>query len=107
MAIFNKHPPRLRVATWHHLILALCAIIAIGCAAHLTRRGHLVPDDVREWEAVPCTNQGVRGVYALMLQGVASPGQVMYYFRCKNPERHERLKMRPRPRSLKRPVHVT
>ena len=69
---------------------ALGVICIMGCATKgMGPRTHLVPDNIRAWEAHKCEEHTVRRVHKALLRGRGSPGSAMYYYRCKGPNDYQ------------------
>jgi len=66
-------------------------------------RSYLVPDDVRKWEAKECKPWRVKLIYGHLKRGKATPGETLFYFRCREPNEYKKLIKELRSRTLYRP----
>jgi hypothetical protein len=66
-------------------------------------RSYLTPDGTREWEAKECKPWRVKLSHGHLLRGVASPGETLYYYRCREPNEYKKLLKELRSRTLYRP----
>jgi hypothetical protein len=54
-------------------------------------RTPFVPDDTAAWEAIECSPERTAEVYQLLYDGEASPGQALFYFRCRGPNEYKAM----------------
>ena len=66
-------------------------------------RSYFKPDGVREWEAKECKPWRVKLSHGHLLKGTASPGEALYYYRCREPNEYKQLIKELRSRTYRGP----
>jgi hypothetical protein len=76
------------------IIFAILAVIAAdSCIAPkgMGDRSYFEPDGVRQWQGVDCTVDMVADIYDKLYAGTATPGETMFYFRCRGPNEYKQF----------------